>query len=514
VRKKTHKAQKIVLLKSGTRLAVSPTTPEIYDLLSPQLTFTNKEMLVGYEAKLAAEAGQSKVRLTDVECFDEDGKGRLITSYGFWKRIKTTLTHAGYEVRVRDLNPHPNPDVFEPRWERLKDFELRNGQDEFLLQLLSNPCGRFDCAPGFGKTFMIGLVALLLPKAKFDIVTKRVAVARERIYPELCQMLPDVGLIGGGRNQPGRRVMVYSAGSYHKTPGDADILIGDECHELVCDSLAHKLGLSTDSRNYGLSATHDMRWDGKDLRAEGIFGPILYTKSYQEAEADKMVVPIQVIWRPVVMNTDPCENYEDIEQKRHGIWRNEYRNSLIAKDANLYPAGEQVLITVETISHAVNLKRLLPDFTLVYNENGLDPADRRRYIKAGLLSADEPVMTADRRLELQQAFEQGRLKKVIATTVWNVGVDFTHLRVLIRADGGSSPINDLQIPGRTSRTRDGKGTSTIHDYVDHFNKGFKTRSRKRQKNYESYGWEQVFPQGSGSSFQGNFQAELDWNEKP
>ncbi len=497
-----RKSKKITLLKSGNRIVVKPTTPTIRDLLGPRLTFTEKKFAQGWEARERRINHELPFDLIDWECFGEDHRGRLSTSFGFWKLIKDTLQAKGYRVVVEDTTPHPRPQVFEPLWERLQQFDikLRPSQPECLAKLLSCRNGRISCPPGYGKTFLIGVMALLCPKARIDIVTRRVPVACERIYPELATMLPDVGIVGGGKRREGHRVMVYTAGSMHYANGDADFLFGDEGHELVSDDTAGKFARWDMSRNFAFSASWDMRMDHKDLRAEGIFGPIVYKVKYDQAEDMGMVVPIKVIWRYVNMDYDPCEGADDMTtRKRRAYWKNDYRNNLIAKDARGYDADTQVLITCETLEHAVNLKKRLPEFTLVYRAEGMSAMDRRHYIKRGYLKADEPFMTEDRKIRLTRAFEKGRLKKVICTTVWNVGVSFNRLAVLVRADGGGSAINDTQIPGRVSRTHSDKFQGIVHDYTDHFNTGCRRKAENREKNYDQNGWEQVHPQKDGGS---------------
>lgn len=510
MRKSAREPAKVTLLKSGNRIVVDPTTDKIWDILAPKLTFTEKKFVHGWEARQRRMNHELPFDMIDWECFGEDHKGRLATSFGFWLKIKRALAAKGYKVVVYDMTPHPKPQVFEPLWDRLAEFDiqLRHGQPEFLSSLFSNRCGRFLCPPGYGKTFLIGVAGLLLPKARIDIVTTRVSVARERIYPELCTMLPDVGMVGGGVKRQGHRVMVYTAGSMHWAAGDADILFGDEGHELVSDDKAGKFAKWDGSRNFAFSATWDKRLDHKDMRAEGIFGPIIYTMPYAEAKDHEMVVPIRVIWTPVTMDVDPCEGSADpTDRKRQAVWKNEYRNQLIAKDARRYDEDTQVLITCETLEHAMHLKGLLPEYTLVYREEGLDWRDRKRYIKQRLITEDEPDMTLERRIKLTKAFGLGKLKKVICTTVWNVGVSFNNLEVLIRADAGGSPVNDTQIPGRVSRTAEGKQVGIVHDYMDQFSTGFKTKASKRRDSYEENGWEQIFPKKGKN---GDFYQRMFW----
>jgi len=478
----------ITLLKSSNRIVVNPTTKKVNDLLIPKLSFREKRFLYGQEARLAG----TRIEITDWGCYSHDHNHRLATSWGFHHRIKKTLKRAGYRVRVQDLDPPKDPKIYQPRWERLvdsEDIELRHKQEECLIKVLGNSCGRIECPPGWGKSFVIGILAYLLPKARIDVATKRVPVLRDRIYPELCGMLPSVGIVGGGKNRPGRRVMCYTFDSLNHSEGDADFLFVDECHEAAADKAARSLAKYTRSRNYGFSASQDMRLDGKDLRVEAMFGPILLSVPYQEAQEHGMVVPIEVLLSDVVMDMDPCEGEPTHEKKRAGIWQNAYRNSIIQKDANRYGDDVQTLITCETIEHAMVLRKRLPNFEVVYSVDGITPRDRRWYVKHGLMAGDEQVMTQEKFNKITKLFEKGKLKKAIATTVWNVGVDFKNLSVLIRGDAGGSPINDIQIPGRVSRTGgDGKSVGIIHDYKDQFNRGFRNKATGRRKMYEKQGW--------------------------
>jgi superfamily II DNA or RNA helicase len=133
----------------------------------------------------------------------------------------------------------------------------------------------------------------------------------------------------------------------------------------------------------------------------------------------------------------------------------------------------------------------------VHKEDGLDIERRNDFIKKGFLSEDEPILDRARRAKLTEEFSSGKLKKAIVTTVWNVGVSFNALSVLIRADGGGSPINDVQIPGRASRIDgDDKTISTVHDYEDFFNKALLMKSHKRRSSYRRQGWQEILPEHS------------------
>ena len=492
------KQKKVYILRRGNQIAVSPTTSTIRNLLIPELTFVERKMLRGREARIAKHAGQSQFVAIDHECWFLDRNGLLVTSYGFWSRVYDKLAAAGYRVSMRQRKISPEKSRrYKIYWERLSQFSLRAGQPEFFAKLLSRDCGRFSAPPGFGKSFAMRVIGTLLPHARIDIVAKEKSVLYETLYVELAAALPDVGIVGAGKNVRGRRIMCYMADSLHKSDGDADILIADEAHQLCTDRYAERLGRYLDSWNYGLSASLDMRPDGLDFRSEAVFGPTVFTMTYREAQEAGLVVPITVFWSNVIMDFDPESGCREHERDLFGIWANEHRNSVIAEDARRYDASTQVLINVDKVEHAVRLKSLLPEYTLVYGEASMDLDRLDAFKRSGLLPPEEELVTSERRHELTKLFKAGKLTKVIST-VFKTGVNSPTLGVVIRGDGQSSPISDIQVPGRASRITGEKSEGIIHDYLDQFNSRCRRKAKRRQKSYEGQQWTQVFPRGTYS----------------
>jgi superfamily II DNA or RNA helicase len=496
---------RITLLRSGNRLVVDPTTKRVRQLLSAALSYNETVHYHGREWTERRKRGLPPVDVVTWECFGFDFRQRLGTSFGFLQRVMTVLQEAGYEVDGRyatqeefDQVREKLNTVYKPEWQRIEEFEkagfsFRHRQREALELFAKYENGRIDCPPAWGKGTVIMLWCRLFPRARFAIISKRVDVLHQRLYPELQINLPSVGIRGGGKNITGCRVMCYTADSMHHARGDEDFVIFDEGHEACAKGCAYNLGLKfANSRFWGLSATWDMRLDNADMRAEAIFGPIRLHIPYAEAEEHGLVAPIEVLWSDVDSEYNPAADTPNpVEWKRRAYWTNSYRNECIARDARLYADDAQTLITVETLEHALYLQRELPEFELVYNGSSVKDADWRYYRKKGLLSSDFRQMTPERRQKMARRFTRGKLKKVIATSVWNVGVDFTRLQVLIRADGGASPINDTQIPGRTSRTnQEGKMVGIVHDYRDQFDEKAERRSQGRSREYAKNSWRQ------------------------
>lgn len=523
---------RVRLLRSGNRLVIDPTTPKIKSLICPKLTYVEPVQYRGKEAAMRRKVGLSEWSERVWECYGEDHKGRLGTSYGFKERLIRLLESRGHEVSVH-IATHEEAQLFaerletayKPRWDRIKDyvkdgFEFRVGQRPALELMTQFQNGRISCPPAWGKGVLILLAAILFPKAKIDVVTDRCAVLLQRLYPALAMALPSVGIIGCKKNIRGRRVMCINADSLHHARPDADFVFVDEGHEACADTYASRLGIYEHARMWAFSASWDMRRDNKNMRAEAMFGPIRLKVTYAEAEKDGLVSPIEIIWDDVVMDVNPCAGIKnDVEKKRVGIWSNKYRNRIIRRIARRYSDDTQVLIPVETLEHALYLKKELPEFTLIHADREIKHTDLKWFRECGLIDENFRDMTTERRAKITRRFERGKLKKVIATTVWNVGVDFTHLEVLIRADAGSSRINDTQIPGRTSRKnaklmKDGKAVAKIrgivHDLRDQFDSGFRTRAAGRAASYRKNQWKQHFPNQQDYSKLGQ---RMGWGNK-
>jgi superfamily II DNA or RNA helicase len=217
---------------------------------------------------------------------------------------------------------------------------------------------------------------------------------------------------------------------------------------------------------------------------EAFFGPVIANFSYQDSVEKGTATPIEV-W---MYETDgPRITGKQIAtKKRYAYWRNAYRNALIATVSAQIPEDEQVLIMVETTEHAMYLKRLLPEYTLVYGDS-LKEDDMNEYVSKGFLAKQSRLTPADRK-ELRDKFKDGSLKRVIATTVWKQAVDFPELTWLIRGDASSSEIRGTQIPGRLSRLAEGKSKAILVDFTDGFDPWASRRAMKRMKTYASKGW--------------------------
>jgi superfamily II DNA or RNA helicase len=489
--------QPIKIRICGNAIDVSPDGKSelpitIRHILEPGLRYNYVKLLRGQDA-YAFDGTRRPVRTELRLLYTYDRYGRMVVGAGLLPRIQNALEAAGCSVEIEDISPrHPRPERYTEDWDNVvRNFSFKPKQDIALMKIASNQRGIVVAPPGFGKTFMFRAVALLYPKANIAITTRRKDLV-EGTRIELCKHLPNIGQIGGGMYRPGR-VTVCTADSLHRlNADDVDILIGEEVHELAAPSYSQEITKFRFARMFGFTATPTGRMDNADMKLESLFGPTIFYMSYPEAVKLDLVVPILVHWIDVMMQNNPAAGLVDIPRLRHGIWRNQARNQIIANAVQKFGPDEQVLIMVTTFDHAVHLRQHLPDYTLCYAERNDDDAFAR-FVKNGMLPADEPVMTPQRRQTLRQQFEAGQLKKVIATDVWSTGVSFNSLAVMVRADARSSEIMDTQIPGRVSRLHDEKYMGIVIDCLDQFDSGFREAARKRRRHYEAKGWKQEMP---------------------
>jgi superfamily II DNA or RNA helicase len=431
---------------------------------------------------------ERRLYLTDSQTgFVQFPLGLLPAVAGF---LTTYNRHAPviHGVPLAELDPHAHHIDVDAV---LREFEIYEGQDEALAAVAGSDGGQITASTGWGKGTLIVMICLMYPNARIHVTTKSADIARS-LYTRLAAVLPSVGFIGAGSMTRGR-VTVFVADSLHHGNGDANILLSDECHELVSPKYARSLGMYRTARMFGFTATPTGRHDGRDPEIEALFGPILYTLTYQQSQAAGRVVPMTVEWLripsgPTVTGLDP------VIRERIGVWRNDERNQTIADRVRLIPADEQTLIITSTIDHAVRLRARLPEYTLCYAQNGMDQERLTDYQDLGLLPSTEEVMTKKRRETIRTEFAANRLKKVIANYVWSTGVDFPFLTHLIRADAGGrgKTIKAFQIPGRACRHVAGiKESATIIDCWDEWDDTMLDRSRYRRRLYQAQGWAQI-----------------------
>lgn len=251
------------------------------------------------------------------------------------------------------------------------------------------------------------------------------------------------------------------------------------------------------ARKFGFSAS-PVRTDGSGIVMESLFGPVILNMTYTEAVDAGMVTPMKYVMLPCTNGPEflnKAKDLSDVVQKRYSYWSNRYRNKVIANFMYQLKSvsDAQVLIMVSTLQHALELKVLMPWLVVAYYGSADMEDLRKKFPKSKYPNLDlDKVRMTTKQLDItRRAFAKGTLRWIVSTYVFRQGVSFNHLRVLIRADGTTTEVAGIQIPGRLSRLDEGKDCAYLVDLNDTFSDWAARRSEARAKLYQEQGWKEI-----------------------
>jgi len=465
----------IRIVTRGSVMRMSPMSTKLRMLTDKVASFV----------RMGGDRVSEKIKLYEVT------ENHIETFSGLLPRFMVEFQKRGFVPEISHLIKHN----LQAYTDELSDEDLeymRDREDQIsVLGLIGEHTGGFlvNAPTGWGKSFVVRYVCRLFKDARIAIVTPGVDLV-ESMYKLLKERIRGVGAVSMNHDHIDR-VTVSTIDSMEKLRGiEWDILLFDEAHRAGSPCVSNAIATTFHTAKcVGFSASPVGRTDNADLVVEALFGPVIYNVSYQEGVERGAVSPIRVeMYR--VPNGPSCEGKASVVRNRHGLWRNKHRNKLIADICGALPADEQALIIVGTAEHAIRLHGLLPDWPVVFSTAGKGAVKLLTKGELPWIDGMEPGgnMSKAYREQCRLDFESGKMKRAIATGVWNTGVDFTNLRWLIRADGLASVIQSIQTPGRLSRKSDGKTYGTLIDFQDEFDSGLLRRSAARKRQYASMGW--------------------------
>lgn len=349
------------------------------------------------------------------------------------------------------------------------------------------------------NSFLISVLCKAFPTLRIVVCTSSLSVVNT-LYEYLMKQIPrEVGIIGGGKDTAkGKRVIISTLKSLSKIPKDEpDLICCDECHDVGDNDAGHTIMQFYFARKFGFSAT-PVRNDGTGLAMEAIFGPTILQMSYEASVQAGMVTPMKYTMLPCTWCSDFLKRGQDLPEivvKRYSYWANVARNKAIARLVSEVwnTTDAQVLVMCATLEHAIQLSQLMP-WMVVAHYGNVDEATLRRHLKPDKfpnLDFSKYKMNTKDLERIRMAFGKGTLRGVISTYVFKQGVNVVHLQLLIRADGATSKIASIQIPGRLSRLDEGKEYAYLVDFDDSFTPWAKRRSDSRDKLYQEQGWTKI-----------------------
>jgi len=374
-----------------------------------------------------------------------------------------------------------------------KTMTLRKYQKDVLTKAVSAGSGIIKVATGGGKSLIIASIA-----AKYNIPTVIYVIGIELLH-QMKETLErsyniECGIVGGGKCELGKNVTIMTIWSaaaafnkkakiadndttqdsgkhmklldksgVRKAVEEAQLFIFDECQYAASETLQFIHRASTSAKHRFLLSGTPWRDSGDDILIEAVSGRRFCDISATYLIDKGYLVPPDIHFVNVPVMRNVGKKYHDVY--KNYVVENDERNQLIVKAARkLVAAKKKVLILVVRVQHGKILQDLLKDdFAVKFLDGGK--------------SSEERLGTID-------DMKKGDIEILIASKIFDQGVDIPELDALILAGSGKSSGRALQRIGRVIRLHPQKKKAVVVEFFDNC-KYLRDHSEARIKVYES-----------------------------
>jgi superfamily II DNA or RNA helicase len=355
-----------------------------------------------------------------------------------------------------------------------QEMEYKEGHQAVALQkMIDMERGTIEGITAMGKSYLEAGFASVFEHPLL-IISHRKEIAKNIL--EKCQEIvghDDVGVVFANKIKP-KRVTVGMIGSLtarmDSLKGWMDSLqaiLVDESHH--CSVGSQYFTFMQACKNayfrFGLTAS-PWREQGDTLSVFALTGPVIYTYPYAQALNEGVVVPIEVYMSMVPANIQMpiLDSFGTVYDK--GVVHNDHRNNQVAKIVkHLYNKGENSLVLVWKVEHGRNISEMLGDTP-------------HEYIHG----------TSPNRDSAKVAFENGDNQVLIASSIYDEGVDIERVQNVITASGYKAPRLLIQRVGRGMRPSEGKDKCRVFDFFDTCHTMLQKHSQERLKFYKKMGF--------------------------
>ena len=342
------------------------------------------------------------------------------------------------------------------------NFAYVGHQIKSLHSMLKTNIGIIEAPTSSGKSeiFIAFIKATRYPTL---IVVNRITLARQLVRRIKDNGFNNIGLCTGSGVSDGD-IIVSTIGSVKKIPNLSKykILMLDEVHRAQANTYQDFLSKISYPMRFGFSATPNCGDKYKYALIRQFMGNVICKIEVAEVLEEGVIALPKI--EMVKVDCFPTLDWPSAHYKC--IVHNKDRNDKIKKlvlDHNL-----PTLILVHHIAHGTSLMEDIPGSIFV---SGVDDVNKR-----------------DRIIE---DFENGKIKTVISTNIFNEGISINAIRLLIIAGGGKSKIETVQRLGRGLRLdpKTGKKDCFVFDFCDKGNLFTERHSEMREKIYKKAGFE-------------------------
>lgn len=381
--------------------------------------------------------------------------------------LATRLTKEGIKFHLMDLRSRPEGSPLDVS---KTEAILRPYQVETVQTSLEVGRGILNLPTASGKTMTASVII-----GKAGVNTLFVNHTKDLLYQskeDIEKVIgEEMGVIGDGVFNPKKYTVAMIQTLYARIANKemkdylkgVQMLVLDEVHHTGKNSWFRVAMNIPAYYRFGLTGTAT-RHDGANLNLMGATGRVIAKVT------SSSLVKLGYLSKPYIYvypvdEEVPATDYHDAYDL--GIVRNEYRNAKIAELAKGFVKGDQtVLILVTRIEHGNTLVGLIPG--AVFLNGGVDGHVRK---------------------ETLDAFRDGKVKCVIATAIFDEGVNVVSMNAVILAGGGESDIKTVQRVGRVLRPSKDKDHAIVIDFLDRSNRYLWDHSESR---LACYGREEEF----------------------
>jgi superfamily II DNA or RNA helicase len=359
--------------------------------------------------------------------------------------------------------------------EKLKSLNLvpRDHQEKILQATIQNSKGIIRSCTGSGKTLTAAMIA-----AHFNKPTNIYVIGLDLLgqFHDLFTSIfnEKIGYVGNGICDIQRIniVSVWTVGSALRMDKkqifmDADVAIKeksqsqencdkiikllettpihlfDESHIVASDTIRAIYKIIDPERIYGLSGT-PYRDDNTDLLINSILGEQIINISASELIGKDLLAQPIIQFITVPNQQFPDDTYQGVYKKY--IVENEVRNNLIIKSVKQLLKQKYVpLVLFKQIKHGEILLELL----------------EAEGIKVALLDGNDSL---EKRNKVKTQLYNKAVDVILASTIFDIGINWPILSGLVLAGGGCSSVKATQRVGRI--LRQGKKYAAVIDFFD------------------------------------------------
>lgn len=234
-------------------------------------------------------------------------------------------------------------------------------------------------------------------------------------------------------------------GEILKMMNEAKVHIIDECHMAACETIQQLYKHTAIEHFYGLSGS-PWRDDGADLLVESILGQYIVNISASYLiERGFLAQPI-ISFRVVPLYPKPLSKVYQSVYKTYVV-ENDIRNQMVLDAAKLLvEKGYQTLVLFKSLKHGKILYKMFS-----------------KHLKCAILDGSD---NSEARNKVKKDLAEGKIDCVLASKIFDIGVDIPSLSGLVLACGGKSTVKALQRVGRVIRKYKNKKFAAIVEFID------------------------------------------------